>query len=401
MSYFENLSLLPVDPILGIPIAFAEDKHPKKVNLGIGVYRDANGNPLVVVPVTKAEAIVTGKHLSKDYQTIDGHPEFLKATAALIFGSDSTKIKAEEYYAIQTIGGTGALRLGADLILAKKGNASIYIPNPTWANHTMLFNRAGLKVETYPYYSTKNHGFDFEGMCEAIKQMPEGSTIILHASCHNPTGLDPTLDQWKSISALLLKHKIFPFFDIAYQGLGAGLNEDVKSIRLFVEQGHELFAAYSFSKNMGLYGERAGAFFAVLHNKETLQKLSSHARQIIRAIYSTPPLFIARVVATVLTTAKLKKEWEHELGSMRDRIGDMRKGFVAALQTKSKESKLDFSLMGRQIGLFSYCELTPEQIQKLRSDFGIYVPGGRINVAGLTWNNMDYVVDAFAQVTNE
>jgi len=399
MSHFKCLSLLPDDPILSIPIAFAGDTHPKKVNLGIGVYRDSEGNPLVLVPVAKAEAIVVGQHLNKEYQSIDGNSGLLKETAKLIFGPDSTKIKEGEYYGIQTIGGTCALRLGADLLIAKGTDKPIYIPDPTWTNHRMIFTKAGLKVETYPYYNSLKYGFDFESMCNAIKLMPEGSTIVLHASCHNPTGIDPSLEQWKVLSELIKKHKIFPFFDVAYQGFGESLNDDVKSVRLFIEQGHELFVAYSFSKNMGLYGERVGAFFAILKNKDTAQKLGSHARQIIRGIYSTPPLFVSRVVAMVLQNPELRKEWEHELGSMRDRIDDMRKGFVAGLLSKGSDTNTHFSTMSRQVGLFSYCGLPQDQTQKLRTDYGIYAPGGRINIAGLNWNNMDYVIDSFIAVT--
>lgn len=399
MSQFESLQLLPEDPILSIPLAFAADLHPKKVNLGIGVYRDAEGKPLVLVPVTKAESIVIGQHLNKEYQSIDGNPDLLTETAKLIFGPDSKKIKEGEYYGVQTIGGTCALRIGADLLVAQGSNKPVYIPDPTWANHRMIFTRAGLKVENYPYYNAQKHSFDFEGVCDAIKAMPAGSTIVLHASCHNPTGLDPTLDQWKTISELLKKHSIFPFFDVAYQGFGEGLNEDVKSVRLFADQGHEFFVSYSFSKNMGLYGERIGAFFAILQSKVVAKKLGSHARQIIRAIYSTPPLFISRVVATVLAKPDLHKEWEHELESMRERIQDMRKGFVAGLLAKSKDTKTHFSVMDQQKGLFSYCKLAPEQIERLRTEFGIYVPGGRINIAGLNWNNMDYVIDSFIAVT--
>lgn len=395
MSHFESLSLLPEDPILSIPMAFAADKHPHKVNLGIGAYKDAVGQSLVLLPVKEAEKIVIEQNLAKDYLPIEGNQAFIQETAKIILGPQPKKEFAKDLFGFQTIGGTSALRLGADL-LALIPNQKIYLSHPTWPNHSMISKRAGLKVANYPYYSSQIKGVDFPALCQSIEKMESGSAILLQACCHNPTGADLSFTQWKILSELILKQELIPFFDVAYQGFGASMEEDVQAVRHFVEQGHELFIAYSYSKNMGLYGERLGAFFAIIEDEKSAKTLASHASQIVRNTYSNPPLFVARVATTILQTESLRCMWIEELNNMRHRIEEMRIGFVSELLSKSSDTYFEF--IKGQKGMFSYTDLSEKQVQTLKNHYGIYLPEGRINIAGLNWNNMSYVVESLISV---
>jgi len=396
MSFFDSIDTLPEDPIFSLQAAFIADAHHKKVNLGIGAYKDATGNSTVLTAVQKAEKFILDSHLNKDYLPIAGEKHYIHETAKLIFGQDQIKINDGSIFGAQTVGGTAALRVGGEFLTQNK-NQKIYLPNMTWANHRLVFQKAGLNVDTYPYYNPLSHELDFNEMCNFLKKLNPGSIIVLHGTAHNPTGINPTLDQWKVLSSLIKNARLFPFFDIAYQGFGTSLEADAEPIRLFVNDQHQLLAAYTYAKNMGLYGERVGAIFAVTNKEENAFKIGTHIKQIIRGMYSNPPLHGARIVQTILQNKHLKSEWIHELDSMRERVNEMRKAFVTGLLSKGSDSYFNF-LIKEQSGLFLYTGLNETKVHRLRQNFGIYAPEGRINVAGLNSNNMDYIIDSILSV---
>lgn len=395
MPFFDTIELLPDDPILSLPIAFAADSNPNKVNLGIGAYQDAEGKSFVLMTVKKAEEMLLKKNLSKEYLPIEGNGSYIKESLKLLFG-DSDRIHKGEVFAAQTIGGTGALRLGGEF-LTQELTKTIFLSDPTWPNHRVLFSRAGFRLESYAYYDEQRHVIDFKRMTAAIGAMPAGSAILLHACCHNPTGIDPTPEQWQELSHLIKQQNLIPFFDIAYQGFGKGLKEDAYPIRLFANEGHEMVVASSYSKNFGLYGERVGVLTVFTHGQEATKRVASQIKQIIRGNYSNPPLHGSRIVATILQSPELKKEWEQELSNMRDRVNEMRIALIAGLAVKSSK---DFSFLQKQLGIFSFCGLNKDQVHRLRQEKGIYMPAnGRINVAGLNSKNVDYVVESIIAVT--
>ncbi len=396
MSFFETLELLPEDPILGLPKVFNADPRPQKVNLGIGAYQDSEGKPYVLSSVRDAEAQILQQERSKEYLPIEGNPDFIQSILTLIFSATNSKLGEGHIKAAQGIGGTGALRLGGEF-LSQFNSRLIFLSEPSWPNHKALFSRAGLHVDYYKYYDEKNHRIDFAGMCASIKLMPPGSVILLQACCHNPTGMDLSFNQWQELSEIIKKQKIFPFFDLAYQGFGKDLEEDAKPIRYFVEQGHELIAASSCSKNFGLYGERVGLVAVVAKNKEAALKTESHIKQIIRGSYSNPPRFGAQIVSLILGNESLKASWKRELQAMRDRIVEMRETLAFGLQTKSMHK--DFSFLTNQKGIFSFSGLNKEQVLRLKEERGIYmVADGRMNVAGLNPHNIDYVIESILAV---
>ncbi len=399
MSFFQSIEMLPADPILSLPILFNADPRSQKVNLGIGAYRNGEGQPIILSCVKKAEAFVLEKQRNKEYLPVEGDPTFIAETIKLIYGDQSPLIKSEEVFCAQTIGGSGALRIGAEF-LATSGisNGKIYLPQPTWPNHRLIFKKAGLHFESYSYYDSVKHDLDFSGMCAAIRKMPERSIILLHGCCQNPTGIDPTADQWQEICQLIKKQNVIPFIDLAYQGFGQDLEADAAAVRLFVLQGVECFVSNSYAKNLGLYGERVGSLSIVTFQKELSKKVGSQIKQIIRGNYSTPPLHGARIVTTILQSPSLKAEWHQELGMMRERIINMRKSLVAGLVSQKKGK--DFSLLKDQKGIFSYSGLNPEQVSQLQKEYGIYMASdGRINVAGLNQHNLEYVVNAILAVS--
>lgn len=395
MPFFDSITLLPEDSILGIQIAYGADPRVNKVNLGIGSYKDSEGKPLVFNAVRKAEQILLSQNLNKEYSPIQGDPEFLYEAAKLIFGENCASLTNGKIFCAQAIGGTGALRLGGEFLA--QTSKTLYISDHNWPNHQTIFSRGGMKCLFYPYYDAKIHKINFDGMCQAITKMVPGSVILLHACCHNPTGLDPSFEQWKQLSQLLQKHEVIPFFDFAYQGLAENLEGDARPVRYFLEQGHEMIISSSYSKNFGLYGERLGMISIVTPHKEIAQRVGSHVKQIIRGNYSTPPIHPQRIVKTILQSPELKAEWIEELNNMRGRINAMREALVAGLFAKGSDK--DWSFLSPQRGIFSYCGLTPDQVQKLIKDYGIYMPlNGRINVAGLNWHNLDYVIEAIIAV---
>lgn len=399
MSFFEPIELMPDDPILSLPIVFGADPRTTKVNLGIGAYKDSEGKSLILTSVRKAEAILLKRNLNKDYLPIEGDRDFITESLKLVFGAASPLITSGTVFGAQTIGGTGALRIGGEF-LAQQISKTIYLSNPTWPNHKAIFNRAGLKIESYPYYDHLHHRLDFPAMYQALNALPSGSIVLLQASCHNPTGMDLAMEQWQEISKLVKKQKIIPFFDFAYQGFAQSIDEDAKGVRYFAEEGHEMLVATSYAKNFGIYGERAGFLAVVSKNKEAANKVGSQIKQIIRGSYSTPPLHSARIVTTILKDPELKKEWLDELDNMRGRVNEMRKALIGELLLRFKDK--DFSFLNQQRGLFSFCGLDNGQVHKLREEKGIYMPSnGRMNVAGLNWHNLEYVVNAIVSVLKE
>jgi aspartate/tyrosine/aromatic aminotransferase len=396
MPFFNDLTLLPDDPILSLPIAFAADPRKNKVNLGIGAYRTAEGQPLLLSSVKKAESQILQKQTNKDYLPIEGDGEFIRSSLQLLLGNDSSLLNAGQIFAAQTVGGSGALRIGGEF-LAKVVSKTIFLSQPSWPNHKQIFERSGLIVGSYPYFDLKSHRLDFAGLCEAITNMPPASAILFHGCCHNPTGIDPSFEEWKELSKLIKKQQVIPFFDLAYQGFGQGLTQDAQAIRYFANEGHEMLIAYSFAKNFGLYGERVGFLAVTTTQKETVPKIASQLKTLIRGNYSTPPLHGAKIVSTILKSPELRLEWEAELKNMCDRINEMRAALIAALLVKGHSR--DFSYMHNQKGLFSFSGLDPDQVHRLRQEKGIFMPSnGRVNIAGLNTQNLEYVAESLLSV---
>ncbi len=399
MSFFKSVTQLPPDPILNLPIVFAKDPKTSKVNLGIGAYLDNEGNAQLLLSVKQAEAAIISKGNSKNYLPIDGDPHFVRASSELVFGERLLNELSGNIFAAQAVGGTSALRIGADFLL-QETSKTVYIPNPSWPTHKLIFGRSGFDIRSYSYYDSTHHSLDFNAMCKEITLMPSGSVILLHACCHNPTGIDPTFEQWKKLSSLIKKHKLIPFFDFAYQGFGAAPDEDAEAVRYFASQGHEMLVANSFSKNFGLYGERVGMIAIITQDKEALPKISSQFKQLIRANYSNPPRHGALIVGHILQSPGLKAQWLEELAAMRNRMKTMRQDFVDGL--KASNTGRDWSFMEKQHGFFSFTGLSPNEVEKLIKEHGIYMlDNGRINVAGLNSHNIEHVIKCISEVLSK
>lgn len=393
MDFFESVEGAPLDSILGLSVSFAADQKANKVNLGAGVYKTADLKPYILNAVKKAEALLLDRETSKDYLPIDGLPAYVQQIQNLVFGSTEGYI-----YGAQTTGGTAALRLGGRF-LEELGLRTIYLSTPTWDNHQRIFRHAGLQVESYPYINWKREGLDFEHLIEALQKMEKRSIVLFQVCCHNPTGVDPTLDQWKEIFKKMEERELFPFFDFAYQGFGDGLEQDASVLRLFMQSKRECMVAVSHAKNFGLYAERCGALFVVCQNKVEAERVGSRIKVIIRGLYSNPPCHGVRIITTILEDAELKAEWRQELEGMRTRITQMRKSFAQRLEGKTPLATLDS--LSLQKGMFSYTGLSEKHVEKLTADYGIYMPkDGRINVAGLNGENLGYVTDAIIEVTH-
>ncbi|ERT00853.1 hypothetical protein HMPREF1624_02086 [Sporothrix schenckii ATCC 58251] len=401
----------PEDPLFGLMAAYRADESPDKVDLGIGAYRDNNGKPWVLPVVKKAETIIhDDPNTNHEYLPIAGLNTFTTKAAELILGADSPALAEKRVISIQTISGTGAVHLGA-LFLAKfyTGNRSIYFSNPTWANHGQIFGNVGLPTLTYPYFDKQSRGLDFEGMKAAIQAAPAHSVILLHACAHNPTGVDPTEAQWKELATVIKSRGHLPFFDCAYQGFASGdLARDASAVRYFVEQGFELLVAQSFAKNFGLYGERAGAFHYVAPPAQagrltaeavvdTVSRVKSQLAVLQRSEISNPPIYGARVASTVLNDPALFAEWEDNLRTMSGRIIGMRKALRDKLEALGTPGT--WNHITDQIGMFSFTGLSEAQVQKLRTDFHVYMTkNGRISMAGLNTNNVEYFAKAVDSV---
>ncbi len=395
-SLFGAIDMAPRDPILGITEAFNADTNPAKINLGVGVYYDENGKVPLLQCVQKAEAKLI-EHLSpRTYLPIEGLATYDKAVQELVFGADSAVIQEKRAITVQAIGGTGALKIGADFLKRFSPDSQVFISDPSWENHRALFESAGFTVNTYTYYDEATHGVNFDGMLASLRQMAPGSIIVLHACCHNPTGADLTQDQWGQVIEAVKQGGLIPFLDMAYQGFGSGIAEDGAVVARFVEAGGPLLVSNSFSKSFSLYGERVGALSVVAASAEEAARLLSQLKRVVRTNYSNPPLHGGKVVATVLSTPELRQLWEDELADMRVRIKQTREALVAKLAEKAPQR--DFSFVREQVGMFSYSGLTKEQVAKLREESIYAVDTGRICVAALNSKNIDRVVDAIAKV---
>jgi len=396
-SPFQSVELAPRDPILGLTEAFVADSRSSKVNLGVGVYCDDNGKIPLLRAVREAERARVEAGVPRGYLPIEGLAAYDAAVQKLLFGVDSPLIAAGRLVTAQALGGTGALKIGADFLKRINPGAQVMISDPSWENHRALFEGAGFKVATYPYYEASSHGVNFDGMCTALRAAPAGTIVALHACCHNPTGVDLTGEQWKEVALICSGQSLVPMLDIAYQGFGDGVEADAAAVRLLADQGLSFFVASSFSKSFSLYGERVGALTIVTESKDESARVLSQLKRVIRTNYSNPPTHGGSIVAAVLGDPKLRSLWEDELAEMRDRIKAMRKALVDGL--KARGVKRDFSHVLKQNGMFSYSGLTAAQVDRLRNEFGIYaVSTGRICVAALNSKNIDYVCDALAAV---
>jgi aspartate/tyrosine/aromatic aminotransferase len=390
---FEKLEMAPADLILGLTEAFNKDTHPSKINLGVGVYKDEAGSTPIMNCVRKAEKILVETEKTKTYLPIPGAPAYSKAVQELVFGKNAKIFAATAH----TPGGTGALRVAGDFLKKFKPYAKVWVSDPTWPNHNGVFGASGLPVGKYPYYDSQNRSLNFAGMLASMKSMSPGDIILLHACCHNPSGIDLTAEQWEQIAAAVRENELFPLVDFAYQGLGRGLEEDAEGVRILAAAIAEMIICSSFSKNFGLYNERVGAITIKGATQETVDKAFSHVKIVIRQIYSNPPSHGGAIVATIMNSPELRKEWEGEVAEIRQRIKQMRELFVTTL--KAKGVKQDFSFLTHQYGMFSFSGFNDERVKTLREKYGIYiVGGGRINVAGMTKANMDTLCTAIAEV---
>lgn len=390
--FFDGVKEGPPDAIFGLLGTFAADPRPGKVNLLVGIYKDEHLKSELFPSVKKAKERIQPQDLLADFLPIDGYGELLEWLGPVVFGESGWA--KERIYAAHSVGGTGALRVGAEFV-AQEISRMAYIPNQTWPNHRSIFERAGCKVETYPYY--KKRGFDCEGMLAFLEKLPEKSAIVLHACCHNPTGCDPSHEEWREISRRMREKRLFPFFDFAYQGLGDTPEKDSEAVRIFKDDGHEMMVAYSCSKNFSMYCQRVGALFAVTENKAVKERVGSQVKRIARALYSNPPAHGARIVAEVLKDGGLRREWQKDLERVRRRLGRAREELVRRLMAKAK--KTDFRYLLPHRGMFSFVDLEKAQAEALRERFAIYVlDNGRINVAGLTTDNLDAVVEGILTV---
>lgn len=397
MTLFSAVELAPRDPILGLNEAFNADTRPSKTNLGVGVYTDDNGKIPLLRAVREAEKIRLEAALPRGYLPIEGIAAYDSAVQKMLLGPDSAIVTEGRAVTAQALGGTGALKIGADFLKRLNPGAKVAISDPSWENHRALFEAAGFEVVNYPYYEASTHGVAFDAMIAALNSYPAGTVIVLHACCHNPTGVDLTVDQWKRIVEVVKARELVPFLDMAYQGFADGIDADAAAVRLFADSGLNIFISSSFSKSFSLYGERIGALTITTTSKDETARVMSQLKRVIRTNYSNPPTHGGAVVAAVLASPELRAMWETELGEMRDRIRTMRESLVAKL--KAAGAKRDFSFVSAQRGMFSYSGLSAAQVERLKDEFGIYAVGtGRICVAALNTKNIDAVANAIAKV---
>jgi len=391
------VQMAPKDPILGVTETFNADKNPNKVNLGVGVYYDDNGKVPLLECVRRAEIQLAEKSAPRSYLPIDGLPAYDRAVQALVFGTDSAAARENRVVTVQALGGTGGLKIGADFLRRIAPGSQIWISEPSWENHRALFESAGFTVNTYPYYDPSSRGVDFAGMIATLRALPPASIVVLHACCHNPTGVDLTAEQWTAVIETVVSRGLIPFVDIAYQGFGEGIDADGEVVRRFAQAGGPVFVSNSFSKSFSLYGERVGALSVVAGSGDEAARVLSQLKRTVRTNYSSPPTHGGQIVAAVLTTPELRALWERELGQMRERIRDMRTHLVEKLRARAPRA--DFGFVMRQRGMFSYSGLSKSQVARLREEFSVYaIDSGRICVAALNSRNVDYVADAIARV---
>jgi aromatic-amino-acid transaminase len=395
-SLFANVEMAPRDPILGLNEAFNAETNPNKVNLGVGVYFGDDGKIPLLACVKQAEKARLEAQPPRGYQPIEGTPAYNGAVQNLLFGKDSELLAAGRAVTCQCLGGTGALKVGADYLKRLLPDATVYISDPSWENHRALFEAAGFPVKEYAYYDPATRGVNFAGMKAALLDMPARSIVVLHACCHNPTGADLTLEQWKEVVAAIKERDLVAFIDMAYQGFADGIKEDAAALDLFAASGLQFFVSSSFSKSFSLYGERVGALTIVTANKDESARVLSQVKRVIRTNYSNPPTHGGAIVAACLSSPELRQMWEDELAGMRNRIRTMRTSLVEKLATNGAKG---FEFINVQRGMFSYTGLSAAQVERLKSEFGIYaVSTGRICVAALNTRNIEYVAKAIAAV---
>ena len=393
---WKSVTAAPPDAILGLTEAFKNDPAPNKVNLGVGVYQSNEGNTPVLKCVKDAERILLGTEDSKSYLPIPGDPVYSACVQKLVFGHESEVIKSARAVTAHAPGGTGALRIGAELIKAFMPEASAWLSSPTWANHNGIFGAAGFRFKEYPYYNTETKGLKYQEMVDTLNKIPAGDVVLLHACCHNPSGVDPNPDQWQEVASIAADRGWLPFLDFAYQGFGSSVDDDRAAIEAFAGTGIDFFIASSFSKNFGLYNERTGAITVVSPNDTEAAVAMSHLKKTVRVCYSNPPAHGGLIAKTILSEPELEQSWREELAGMCKRIIEMRSALVDGLNARGIDR--DFSYIKEQRGMFSFSGLDPETVSWLRDNKSIYVVGGgRINVAGLTTNNIDYVCDSIAE----
>ena len=396
-SVLEKIEMAPKDPILGVTEAYNADQNPRKVNLGVGVYTDDDGKVPVLQCVRRAEQKLAETAMPRNYLPIDGLATYDRAVQQTLFGADNAAVKDGRIVTVQTLGGTGGLKVGGDFLRRVNPGADLYISDPSWENHRAIFEYAGFTVKTYPYYDPATNGLKFDAMLVALSQLPAGAIVLLHACCHNPTGVDLTAAQWEQVITVVNQHGLVPFLDIAYQGFAEGLEADAATVRRFTAECPAVFVSSSFSKSLSLYGERIGALSIVTASKDEAARTLSQLKRVIRTNYSNPPTHGGQAAAMVLTTPELHALWDQELGQMRERIKVMRKQLVEKI--RAIRADFDLGFIVDQRGMFSYSGLTKAQVHRLRDEYSIYaIDSGRICVAALNSKNIDYVAQAIAKV---
>ena len=394
---FDDVPLAPADPILGLTEAFKKDPNPEKINLGVGVFTDASGKTPLLACVKEAEKRLAATATTRNYKPIDGDPDFRAHMQNLIFGKDSEIVYTKRAYTACAPGGTGALRVTGDFIKANFPTTTVWISNPTWPNHLQIFDAAGLRTCRYPWFDPVRNSLDFGALMDTLKSITSGNAIVLHACCHNPTGIDPTPEQWAQIADVLASRNILPIIDFAYQGFGSGLDEDAVGVRTIASKCHEFVVCNSCSKNFGLYADRVGGATFVTTSEQTAQRVASQVKRVIRANYSSPAQHGFSIVSTILSDKALASQWEDEVLGMRNRLNGLRALFVETLGKKGVEQ--DFEFIKRQKGMFSFSGLNKEQVQTLRDKYSIYiVASGRVSVAGMNEKTMDRLCEAIKSV---
>lgn len=396
---FEQLTQLPADPLLGLIDAFNKETRPEKMDLGVGVYKDAAGNTSIMKAVKEAEALLLTRQTTKSYIGSHGDPVFAQHYLPVILGDSSSAVDANRVTLTQAPGGTGALRLALDFIKRANPTAKVWVSNPTWANHQGLVQAAGLEVATYSYVDTATNSLDFAACKADLAQIPAGDVVLLHGCCHNPTGFDLSHQQWQEVLEIIKTNQLLPLIDFAYQGFGQGLDEDAYAVRLFAESLPEVLIASSCSKNFALYRERLGAFIGIAQDAKQQEIMRSHIAQIARVIYSSPPAHGSAVVSTILASNELNQLWRNELQDIRQNISQLRQSLLTELAKYNLQER--FACITQQQGMFSFTGLKPNEVKQLTDDYAIYLAGnGRINIAGYNLNNLNYLAKAIATIAN-
>ncbi|KAE8899655.1 Aspartate aminotransferase [Phytophthora fragariae] len=402
-QWLASVPMGPADPILGLTERFNKDTDPRKISLGVGAYRDDDSKPYVLPSVQEAEKRILAAGKNKEYAGIAGMKDFVDLSLQFAYGDDCEALKAGRITGVQTISGTGGVRLAGEFFAKFLGEGTpVYLPNPTWGNHIPIMKNAGMEVRRYTYYEPASRGLDFSGLLNDLEGAPDGSVFLLHACAHNPTGVDPTVEQWKKIADVMKAKKHVPFFDCAYQGFASGdATRDAAAIRHFVKEGHNIILSQSYAKNFGLYGERVGALSVVTASKEEAERVQSQLKIIIRPMYSNPPIHGSLIVSTILSDAQLKKQWYSECKGMADRIISMRTALRSAIEKIEKANgvKSDWRHITDQIGMFCYTGLTEPQVTRMIEEHHIYLTkDGRVSMAGITSKNVEYVAQSIAEV---